>query len=394
MFCFGVLLVGLIMSDKVIFLPFKPSKIEESLFLDYLKKIYLDLHSPVAFSGPRAVLKHIKSEGLFTNIGLTRLMRYMGQFRSYTAGVSRRDAGKSRRYVNEREGHQLEIDLMIMTRFSKDNDDIKYLLVGIDTHSRMGYVEPLTSKHGPSVKVALQKMLGRVKNKIIWVHSDRGSEFVFGGLKSFLLASGIRQTISKQSGHGQLVERLIRSIRQLIRSYMVENGTQRYIDNLENLVNVYNSRTHSALDTSPNKINEYTSGFATDHQHSKWVERDKPKSFRFRVGDLVKLATDKTLFSKHLAKFTEEIFVVTGRAVKDKVNIYNVSGCKMIPDPIEGLFYERELRYVLSNGSIFQAVKRFISEEVREGQIHVLIEFNYGDRVCRVWLRKVDVSGI
>ncbi len=110
------------------YLSLKATKDLEDKFITYLKEIYLDTTSPVAFSSPRTVLAYIKQQNKFTNVGLGHLTAYMSIFDSYS--LNRHRPPKSMptcRYALTRPNAQLEVDLMSIVRFAKENDDYKYI---------------------------------------------------------------------------------------------------------------------------------------------------------------------------------------------------------------------------------------------------------------------------
>ncbi len=66
------------------FLSLKPTKVDEDNFISYLKDLYTDMTSSVAYSSPDTILSHIKRDNKYTNIGLTRLRRYLSTFDGYS----------------------------------------------------------------------------------------------------------------------------------------------------------------------------------------------------------------------------------------------------------------------------------------------------------------------
>ena len=51
-----------------------------------------------------------------------------------------------------------------------------------------------------------------------------------------------------------LVERFNRSLKQRMFKYITVHNTVKYIDILQKLIEVYNSRKHSVLDIAPNQV--------------------------------------------------------------------------------------------------------------------------------------------
>lgn len=372
--------------------PLKPSKVEEERFLEYLEGIYTKFDSASAYASPQTVLNKIKRDGLYTNIGINRVRRYMGVFSGYTINKQRNaPAKRTRRYTIQRVNHNLEMDLMDMSRYSEYNNDIKYILVVIDTFSRRGYVEPLLDKKSDSVVSALEIILDdRIGHKISVLNSDLGKEFTGKAMRTFLAMRGIRQTFAKQSTHAQICERFIRSIRNLIRAYMVQHNTHRFIDRLQDLINVYNNRKHSSIGMSPNSMTEYTGGFGSDYESLKWKERTRPRSFKFKIGDKVRIATVRSIFDKHTYNYSTEEFTVHKRSIKDNVNVYELRDCAN--DDLEGLFYEHELVKILVKPNQAYTINKLIKEEKRNGVKYVYVSFKgFPNPKCNQWIPKADL---
>ena len=81
----------------------------------------------------------------------------MGMFDSYTLNKPRYTSTKTRRYVTDLTGYEIEIDLMDLSRFAEFNKNVHFLLVAIDTGSREGYVQDLQNKKSSSILVGLKK---------------------------------------------------------------------------------------------------------------------------------------------------------------------------------------------------------------------------------------------
>ena len=112
---------------------------------------------------------------------MQRLKYYLGKFDSYTLYRPRHKTKRYRRYVAERPGVQVELDLVDITRYMKENDGYQYLLMILDTHTRQVFVYPLLNKSLKLVVEGIDILLQNSKlANITWAHSDRGKEFTGG----------------------------------------------------------------------------------------------------------------------------------------------------------------------------------------------------------------------
>ena len=111
---------------KEIIFPKNPTKEQELRFMKYLTKLYHDPTSGVAFSSPSTILNKIKLDGKYSNIGLRRLVKYMGNFDGYTGTRIRYNPKRWRRYVNNLIGSALETDLLSVERVASFNDGVSH----------------------------------------------------------------------------------------------------------------------------------------------------------------------------------------------------------------------------------------------------------------------------
>ena len=382
-------------TETPIHYPLKPSKTQEEDFMIYLKDLYQNPHSGVAFSNPVTILGKIREDGKYENVGVRRLRKYLGTFDGYSLNRTRYISKKTRRYVNDLPGKGMESDLLSVERVAGANRNIKYLLVCVDIGSRLLFVEPLLSKEIHHVVRALDKVLSEsVNSNIQNFHSDLGREYVGSVMVSYLRGKGITQTFAKQSTHANIVERVNRSLRRLLRAYMTTNKTDTYIDKLQKLVELYNNRPHSSLQGfTPNEIDDVAMGYVNVMNKAKWKERSRPRSYKFSLGDDVRIATARTVFDKHASPFTQEIFTVGARFIFDMLNIYQVKDCG--GDAITGFFYEHELVKAKPAADKVYDIDRFIAEEKRADGVYVLVSFKgYPNKPgCNSWILKKDLIG-
>lgn len=85
---------------------------------------------------------------------------------------------QGRRVVVKGLGDILGINLTILTPLSKYNNGYNYILVVIDGFSKYLCIEPLKTKKGKEVSLALENILKKFKYPIKHIWADRGTEFL------------------------------------------------------------------------------------------------------------------------------------------------------------------------------------------------------------------------
>ena len=380
------------MSSNPIYFPNNPNKSEEAHFVEYLKSLYSNTKSSVGYSGPQSVLNRIKSDNTYTNIGISRVRKYLGGISAYGINKPRHyTRGKMVRYVNNAPRTEIEADLLHVDRYASSNDSVKFLLTALDVNTRELWVVPLNDKRSSTVLIGLREIFGLIGSGVRSLYVDRGTEFRASNVVAYLASIGVKTTYAALSLHAHRLEQAHRSLRQLIRSYQSDNNTDRFIDVLDDLVKIYNNRTHSRLaGFAPSQINEYTTGFVQDHESKLWHHRSPKSSFKYDIGDKVRLLTVKGVFAKHVPTYTQETFEITHRDLKDGVGIYTVKDCTN--ETIIGQFYGFELSFVHESPNLKDRIDTIISEKTRDGVAYAEITFKGQPRKCSSWVRKSDLT--
>jgi len=151
----------------------------------------------------------------------------------------------------------LQIDLMDISRFKRDNHGYKFIFVVIDIHSRFVWAFPSKDKKASSFVTYMKKVLDDIKevnpNAHLTVRSDKGSEFL-GDFKKLLVTKGViiyyNDPENRKYSMG-VVERFNRTLWQIIKKYSYYNETLSFIDHLDDFIENYNNKRHSTLGQKP-----------------------------------------------------------------------------------------------------------------------------------------------
>jgi len=125
--------------------------------------------------------------------------------------------------------------------------------------------------------------------------------------------------------------------------YFTEMGNHQYVQVLPQLLSGYNASKHRTIGMAPIQVKP-------EHQKMVWqrmyrARNKQPDTFKFNVGDLVRLSKFKWHFDKgYLPNWTDEIFVVSSRIASTPRRLYKLKDAG--DELIEGKFYEDELQRV------------------------------------------------
>lgn len=125
----------------------------------------------------------------------------------------------------------------------------------IDIFSRYLIVRPLKDKKSDTVAKALKNIFNHDNRKPNSMRFDQGGEFK-SRVKQYLTKIGIHVFYTYNSQvKSNYAERVIRTLKNRIYSYFMENQTYKYINVLQDLVDNYNNTPHQSLvGATPNSV--------------------------------------------------------------------------------------------------------------------------------------------
>ena len=177
----------------------------------------------------------------------------------------------------------------------KNNRGYRYVLVIIDNFSKFGWTIPLKNKNAQTIKDSFENILISSKRKPNLIETDRGKEFYNNIFQDFLNKNNIKLYSRNTSLGAVFAERFNRSIRDLLKKIVFENGDANWIDVLPTITNQYNDRVHSSTKLSPKDASlKKNEGYV----YKNLLDKRKKITPKFQINDLVRVADLKKTFSK------------------------------------------------------------------------------------------------
>lgn len=248
-----------------------------------LEKIYYDPSNPAGFasvaklkaqlpaSKRSAVLPWLRSQDVYTTFH-PRRRRFPVNF-----------------YLATRADHCWELDLAIMDKFADQNDGFKYLFFVVDMFDKYLWVEPMKNKTAEASLAAFKVVLARANGrKPTFCRSDMGKEYDNSLLLNYFKRIGIRWQVAGNWSKAGLVEVTIKTVKSKLFRIFYYQGSQRYIDVLQDVVSAYNNSRHSRMGLAPAEVGE-NDAFYIWSRHYKRHVTGRPPPPRFRVGDYVRV---------------------------------------------------------------------------------------------------------
>ena len=361
-----------------------------------VRKNYVTSHHITAFSGPGNIKRSL---GRYKESEIGKALRSVDTYTLH------REFHKPR-YKNPfyiyKKRQQIQLDLIDVSEMKNHNDGVTFILVAIDCFSKYVWVKPMVNKSGAETLAALKHVLQAIKNmnmlngvtsqKPSELFCDSGKEFVNRQVKDYLQQEGIKITHASSEMKAAIVERVNRTLQDLIYRYMTENQTYRYVNALPDLIYVYNMRGHRSLKfMSPRDaerdVNQQAVLNALNERYTKiGKQRKNPK---YDVGQRVRINKLGGRFARgYHERFSQELFEIVEVLTRMPIPMYIL---KSLNDNqiIKGGFYDEELQPV--EGDVFK-IEKVLKERTVRGQRQLFVKWIGFDNTHNSWIDATNVT--
>jgi hypothetical protein len=246
---------------------------------------------------------------------------------------------KNKYIVSLTPNEEWQCDLLDYQKYAKTNNGYKFIFICIDIFTRFAYCEPIKNKTPEELVKAIKKF--EVLPYIFY--SDSGNEFK-GVFKKYLHEMDILDIQAQVGDHFSLgiVDRFSKTLKNMIAKYMTAKKTTKYIDNIQNFMNIYNNTPHRSLNNiKPNMVTEskdnmlvVTSINVAKQEYNKSLYKKEKE--KIKVGDSVRIKKSKNLFEKgYEITYSKEIYTVekieNTSAILNNGNKYKISDLLIVP---------------------------------------------------------------
>ena len=202
------------------------------------------------------------------------------------------------------------IDLADMIDYKvSNNKGFRYIFIIVDNFSKYLWTIPLKNKYSQTITQDFSNILTKSKRKPIKIESDRGKEW-YNSIIQNLLKSKIIHHYSRYTDKGPSVcERVIRTIRNLLKKPVFEKGNADWLSELPSVVKKYNNTIHSSTKMTPIQASKKSNERKVYSNLKDKREIQKPK---FKLGQLVRTADIKRVFSKgDSTNYSYKLYTIT-----------------------------------------------------------------------------------
>ncbi len=272
----------------------------------YLKTLYHQIGNAAAFSSPDRLYQWGKKR--FKSLTRQEVREFLESEPSYTLHRPVIKKFPRRQTYAKHINYLWQLDLADVSNLAKTNRNYRFLLVQIDVLSRLAHVVPLKTKKASDVVKGFKKILTKSKQQPTKIQTDRGKEFYNRMFQTFLQKKGIVHYSTLNVEKAALVERLNRTLKNIMYKYFTAKNTTSYWKVLDKLVNTYNSRKHRSIGIAPINVTKRNQNKIFEKLYGK-QQVPNIRASKYKVGDLVRIAKYRYTFTRGFTQtYTKEVF--------------------------------------------------------------------------------------
>lgn len=210
-----------------------------------------------------------------------------------------------------------QIDIAILSNYKQYNGNVDRFLLLVDILSKKAFAYPLKSNEMEDVLDKYEQFMIDVDEP---VHSVAGDDFfnndefqVFNDEIFVNVYTDVAKDdhITRQANKLGIVDRAVRTIKQMIQKYMLENKTLKWTKFLPEIIEAYNDTPHLSLKgNTPNEVFDDEDYLVTLHEVQKKRNKEVFNKIKFNIGDTVRIMLGKLTFEKEKQKYSSELYTV------------------------------------------------------------------------------------
>ena len=214
------------------------------------------------------------------------------------------------------------IDLADMIDYKiSNNKGFRYIFIIIDNYSKYLWAIPLKNKYSQTITNEFSKILTTSNRKPLKLESDRGTEFYNGIFQNFLKSKSIHHYSRYTDKGPSIAERVIRTIRNLLKKPVFEKGNADWLSELPAVIKQYNNTFHRSIKMKPIDASKQSNQKLVYNNLKDTREIQKPK---FKLGQLVRTADIKKVFPKgDSTNYSYKLYTIT-EIIHDTIPSYRI----------------------------------------------------------------------
>ena len=294
-----------------------------------------------------------------------------------------------RKMYSKRVNDVWAIDLMDFTQnLVSVNRQNRYALIVIDIFSRYVFGVPIKNKNALTVTRAFESILEESGTRPLLICSDHGAEFFNRTFKNMLEKNGIKIYSTYQDVKSSIVERVIRTLRKMIKRHFIISNSSVWYNALSSIIAKYNHKKHRTIGMTPSdaqKSENHDLVYKTQFPNA--TKKQIPASFpKFLSGDQVRISMKRQTFAKEVG-WSEQVYVID-QYKPGNPPVYTIKDLN--GTPIEGTFYEDQMKPTEQN--IYRIDKVLKRRTTKNGTKQVYVRWSGYDHDFDSWIDESSIE--
>ena len=148
-----------------------------------------------------------------------------------------------------------QIDIFILSKYSKDNKGYSYIFAVVDIFTRKAFIEPLKNKGSEDCSIALQNII-KINGSPKVIMSDNDKAYEGSQFNNILNKYDIilnENVIGDHNGLG-IIDRFARTLKTIWSHKCINEQNHIWINDIQEIINIYNdSQNRGLLNLTPNE---------------------------------------------------------------------------------------------------------------------------------------------
>ena len=214
------------------------------------------------------------------------------------------------------------IDLADMIDYKiSNNKGFRYIFIVIDNYSKYLWAIPLKNKYSQTITNEFSNIITTSKRKPLKLESDRGTEFYNSIFQNLLKSKNIRHYSRYTDKGPSIAERVIRTLRNLLKKPVFEKGKADWLSELPSVVKKYNNTIHHSIKMTPVQASKKSNEKIVYNNLKDNRVKQKPK---YRLGQLVRTSDIKRVSSKSDSTNYSYLLYTITEVIHDTIPSYRI----------------------------------------------------------------------
>ena len=332
------------------------------------KEKYYDLDKPSSYGGVMRLYRGMKKHG-WTIKDCKEFLKKQNTYTLHKERVFRFTRNKMITYYPD---YQHQIDLVDMQEYARENKGYKYILVIIDCFSRYCWLKGLKDKKATTLRDTFERLYDDIPVPER-IQTDQGTEFNNQLMKKWYKEHEIIYFTTRGPGFKcAMVERLNRTLKNLMFRYFTKKGNHKYIDVLDDIANNYNNSYHRTIKMTPSEartapIDKLRMNFEEKVKKEKRENGDEDELVKengktLKVGQRVRVAFDKGKMDRGFWQtYKDPVHKITRIYRQDSVPLYELED--EMNQKLPRRYYSQQIQPV---GDVAYRIERILRERLNK----------------------------